>query len=60
MRDAERIPHHDVGIGHAVDLVLALQCVPAAGIQLAVAIFGHPHMMLRKLSPACLHRIGVG
>lgn len=69
MRDAKDTPDDDVLIDdafptlhcvrHAINLSLALERVPPTGIQLAVAVLGHPDMMLREPCPACLDGIWV-
>lgn len=69
MRDAKDAPNDNVlvddalsalhRIRHTLDLFLALKRIAPPGIQLAVAVLGHPDMMLCKARPTHLDGIRV-
>lgn len=63
--DAERAPNHHIRVCHCIattdsvsdtiNLVLALQGIPAPRIKLPITVLGHPDVVLGKLSPAGLN-----
>lgn len=54
----DQIPPLD-GVRHPIDLALALERISTSRVELTIAVFRHPHVMLRELGSSGLSRLWV-